>query len=121
MEIWKDVIGAEEFYEISSLGRIRNKITKNILKPSKSGKYRHIQLKYGINKNGLIHRLVAEAFIPNPFNFRCLNHIEDNKVNNSADNLEWFTNLNNCKYGKVSLKRNSKIIQYDMCENAIKI
>ena len=65
MEIWKDVIGAEEFYEISSLGRIRNKITKNILKPSKSGKYRHIQLKYGINKNVLIHRLVAEAFIPN--------------------------------------------------------
>lgn len=37
MEIWKDVIGAEEFYEISSLGRIRNKITKNILKPSKAG------------------------------------------------------------------------------------
>ncbi len=121
MEIWKDVIGAEEFYEISSLGRIRNKITKNILKPSKSGKYRHIQLKYGINKNVLIHRLVAEAFIPNPFNFRCVNHIDENKENNSADNLEWCTYQYNCKYGKGALKRNSKIIQYDMCGNAIKI
>lgn len=50
---WKSgkmLLERKNFTEISSLGRIRNKITKNILKPSKSGKYRHIQLKYGINQ-----------------------------------------------------------------------
>lgn len=121
MEEWKDVVGAEEYYQVSNLGRIRNKITKDILKPSMSGKYRHIELKYGINKNVLIHRLVAEAFIPNPFNFRCVNHIDENKENNRADNLEWCTYQYNNTYGKGALERNSKIIQYDMAGNALKI
>ena len=121
MEEWKDVVGAEQFYQISDLGRIRNKITKDILKPSKSGAYRHIELRYGINKNVLIHRLVAEAFIPNPFNFRCVNHIDEDKENNCADNLEWCTYQYNCRYGNGSLARNSKIIQYDMRGNALKI
>lgn len=121
MEEWRDVIGAEEYYQVSNLGRIRNKITKDILKPSKSGEYRHIELRYGINKNVLIHRLVAEAFVPNPFNFRCVNHIDENKENNRADNLEWCTYQYNNTYGKGALQRNSKVIQYDMAGNALKI
>lgn len=120
-EIWKDVVGAEDYYQISSFGRVKNKGTGEILKPSKSGKYRHIELRYGINRNFLIHRMVAEAFIPNPFNLRCVNHIDENKENNHVDNLEWCTYQYNTTYGKGSLQRNSKIIQYDMAGNALKI
>lgn len=120
MEVWKDVVGAEKFYEVSSHGRIRNKITNDILKPSKSGDYRHIKLKYGINKDVLIHRIVAEAFIPNPFNFRCVNHIDENKENNCADNLEWCTYQYNCTYGNGALKRNSRIIQKDVMNHVVK-
>lgn len=121
MEEWKDVIGAEKYYQISSKGRIRNKITKDILKPSTSGNYKHIELRYGINKNVLIHRLVAEAFIPNPFNLRCVNHIDENKENNCVENLEWCSAKYNVNYGNGALKRNQRIIQYDLEGNAIKI
>lgn len=121
MEEWKDVIGAEKYYQISSKGRIRNKITKDILKPSTSGNYRHIELRYGINKNVLIHKLVAEAFIPNPFNLRCVNHIDENKENNCVENLEWCSAKYNVNYGNGALKRNQRIIQYDLEGNAIKI
>ena len=68
MEEWKDVVGAEDYYQISNLGRIKSKRTGEILKPSKSGEYRHIELRYGIDKNVLIHRLVAEAFVSNTIN-----------------------------------------------------
>ncbi len=121
MEEWRDVVGAEKFYQISNYGRVKNKITDSIIKPSKSGKYRHIQLKYGINKNFLVHRMVAEAFVPNPLNLRCVNHIDENKENNHADNLEWCTYQYNVRYGNGALKRNSRVIQYDLSGNAIKI
>ena len=121
MEEWKDVVGAEEYYQISNLGRIKNKLTGDILKPSRSGGYRHIVLRYGINRNVTIHRLVAEAFIPNPFNLRCVNHKDENKENNHADNLEWCTHRYNLSYGKNATQRNQRIIQYDLQGNALKI
>lgn len=121
MEIWKDVVGAEEYYQISSIGRIRNKLTNQILKPSKSGGYYHIELCYNIKRNALIHRLVAEAFIPNPFNLPCVNHIDENKLNNCIDNLEWCSYKYNTTYGKAALGRNSKVIQFDLQGNAMKI
>ena len=121
MEEWRDVVGAEKYYEVSNLGKIRNKITGDILKPSKSGGYFHIELRYGINKDCLIHRLVAQAFIPNPFNLSCVNHKDENKLNNRADNLEWCTYQYNNKYGAGALKRNQRIIQYDLSGNALKI
>lgn len=121
MELWKDVIGYEEYYQISTLGRIRNKIENRILKPSKSGGYYHISLRYGKKKECLIHRLVAEAFIDNPFNFRCVNHKDENKLNNNVDNLEWCTVRYNSSYGKCELMRNQRVIQYDLSGNALKI
>lgn len=121
MEIWKDVVGAEDYYQISNLGRIKNKGTGEVLKPSKSGGYRHIVLRYGIDKNVLIHRLVAEAFVPNPLNLRCVNHKDENKLNNCADNLEWCTYQYNNRYGQGALERNQRIIQYDLNGNALRI
>lgn len=120
-EVWKDVVGAEEYYQISNLGRIKNKGNGEILRQSKTGGYAHIELRYGINKHCLIHRLVAEAFVPNPFNYEYVNHIDENKKNNRADNLEWCTCKYNCNYGIGALQRNHSIIQYDMDGNALKI
>ena len=121
MEHWKDVVGAEEHYQISDFGRVKIKHTGDILKPSRNGRYMHIELRYGVNRNFLIHRMVAEAFIPNPFGLRCVNHKDENKQNNNLDNLEWCTYQYNARYGKGSLARNSKVIQYDMAGNALKI
>lgn len=94
-EIWKDIEFGNGRYKISSYGRIKsffNGITK-ILKPAleKCG-YFYIQLNYnGKHRDLKIHRLVAEAFIPNPENKKTVNHIDGNKMNNFVNNLEWAT------------------------------
>ena len=121
MEIWKDIENYEEYYQISSLGRIRNKKENRILKPSKSCGYYHISLRYGNKKEMLIHRLVAKAFIPNPLNLSYVNHKDENKLNNNVENLEWCTAKYNNSYGKGALARNQRVIQYDLQGNAIKI
>lgn len=121
MEKWKDVVGAEEHYQVSNLGRIRNKHTYAILKPSENKNYKTVDLRYGINKTCLVHRLVAIAFIPNPNNFTQVNHKDENKKNNNAENLEWCTPQYNVNYGKGALARNQRVIQYDLDGNAIKI
>ena len=121
MELWKDITNYEEYYQISNLGRIKNKKQNRILKPSKSGGYYHISLRYGQRKECLIHRLVAEAFIPNPHNLNYVNHKDENKLNNSVNNLEWCTAKYNVAYGKGALARNQRIIQYDLQGNALKI
>ena len=121
MEIWKDIEDYEEYYQISNLGRIRNKKESRILKPSKSGGYYHISLRYGNKKEMLIHRLVAKAFIPNPLNLSYVNHKDENKLNNNVENLEWCTAKYNNSYGKGALARNQRVIQYDLQGNAIKI
>jgi len=120
MEIWKCVVGAEDHYIVSNYGRIKNKHTDCILKPSKSGCYYHVELRYGINKHLLVHRIVAEAFIPNPSNFPQVNHIDEDKHNNNATNLEWCDSKYNNNYGYGSLARNQKIQQLDLDGNLIK-
>lgn len=102
-EIWKDVKGFEGLYMISNLGRIKHYSNKNkwkILKQTnKKGSYFKIVLKCkDYTKSTRIHRLVAEAFIPNPNNLPQVNHIDMNKQNNKVDNLEWVTPKENvCK------------------------
>lgn len=120
-EEWRDVVGAEKFYKVSSYGNIVNKLTGKCLKPSKSGSYNHIQLRYGVNKNYLVHRLVAEAFIPNPNNLPQVNHIDENKRNNRVDNLEWCSAKYNSTYGKGSKAKEHRVIQFDLSGNALKI
>ena len=93
MEYWKDAVGFEGRYEISSLGRVRNKETKHILKTQGKHGYRRINLTDGSgkSKNCSVHRMVAMAFIDNPENKPQVNHIDGDHANNCVDNLEWVT------------------------------
>lgn len=105
-EVWKDVEGYEGYYLVSNYGRIksfyRNKKGR-VIKPSVMNGgtgYEQVGLyKNGIQKKVLLHRLIAEAFIANPDNFPFVNHIDENKINNSAENLEWCTSLYNNNHG----------------------
>lgn len=79
----------------------------------------------GKNKTLLIHRLVAETFIPNPNNYACVNHIDENKSNNNVSNLEWCNYEYNNTYKNIHLRRNldnvaRRVIQYDLDMNEIK-
>lgn len=104
-EIWKQIKGFENVFEISNLGnvkRLKCRWAKNdrILKPNvgKRGYFVvNLSLK-GFNKVVTIHRLVAIAFIPNPKNKREVNHKDGNKQNNSIENLEWVTPSENSRH-----------------------
>lgn len=94
-EIWKDIEGFENRYEISSFGNVRNKKTEKYIKPTcdPHGYYFVTLRKVGETKtnSNKIHRLVAKAFIPNPEHLPCVNHKDGDKSNNNVDNLEWCT------------------------------
>lgn len=109
-EEWRNVIGYEGLYLISSLGRVYSVLRICSSGPGycvkKGGKlkvpqknhdgYLKIQLiKDSKGKNYYIHRLVATAFIPNPFNFPTIDHIDTNKINNNVLNLKWCTRKEN--------------------------
>lgn len=90
-EMWKDVPGYEGLYQISDLGNIYSVRYKRFRK-SKTDRYGYATV--SLNKHGsqqffLVHRLVASEFIQNPCNLPEVNHIDGNKQNNRADNLEW--------------------------------
>ena len=93
-EEWKDIKDYEN-YEVSNLGNVRNKKTGRILKSNKNGGYAVVGLSKTTCKNFQVHRLVCEAFIPNPENKPQVNHIDKNGLNNNVKNLEWNTVLEN--------------------------
>jgi len=95
-EIWKNITGYEGLYQVSNLGRVRS-LRKNIIMSfSDSNVYSHINLsKHGKRRTFLAHRLVALAFIPNPDNKPCIDHIDGNPTNNHVSNLRWCTMMEN--------------------------
>lgn len=113
METWKDVKDFEGFYQISNKGNIKSLerqvtgklgsvrvLPEKLITPTDNGKG---YLVVALYKNGKryfkkIHRLVAEAFIPNPDNKSEVNHIDGNKSNNNYTNLEWSTTKENCRH-----------------------
>lgn len=99
-------------YEITEDGRVWSKYRNIYLSPStyKNG-YKRVHLRNnGIQKSFFIHRLVAQAFLPNPNNLPCVNHKDENPSNNCLDNLEWCTIEYNSNYGKRNEKL-SKVIK----------
>lgn len=99
MEIWKKIAGYAN-YSVSNKGRVRNDKTGKIrsLVLGTNGYYQ-VQLFNPTRKLHYLHRLIAEAFIPNPNNYPCVNHIDENKTNNSIENLEWCTYQHNLTHG----------------------
>lgn len=122
----KDVVGYEGLYGITPEGEVYSYKRKKFLKPRDNKKgYLQVGLcKDGKEKNHLIHRLVAEAYIPNPENLPMINHKDENKSNNCLQNLEWCDNKYNCNYGTRNERKSDKlkktVIQYDLDGNFIK-
>ena len=121
-EIWKYIPNYNHDYQVSNLGRIKSfKKKPRILRQSKTPKhYNNVNLcKEGKTISSLVHRLVAQAFIPNPENKPEVNHKDGNPRNNCVDNLEWVTrkeNMNHSRYvlgncGENVLKKKIKCVE----------
>lgn len=109
-EIWKEVSGWEGLYAVSNLGRIKSLRTKGrgIVKPNhilsqrlnRQG-YPYVNLaRSGKYKTVYVHRLVGIAFVENKNNYQFLNHMDGNKSNNNASNLEWVTAQENILHAR---------------------
>jgi hypothetical protein len=111
MEIYKDIAGYENLYQVSNMGNIKslgngnsNNSNNSKEKTLKLSKNRDGYLKVDLCKEGKVktyqvHRLVAEAFIENPNNLPQVNHRDEDKTNNASGNLEWCTPKQNINYG----------------------
>lgn len=102
-EVWTDVKGFEGVYKISDRGNLKHYTKRfgwrTLKNTNKNGWYLNVVLRGdGFKKSVKIHRLVAEAFIPNLNHYKCINHIDMNKQNNRVENLEW------CSYKENSQK-----------------
>lgn len=119
-EIWKDIEGYEGYYMVSNLGNVKSLNYKGtgkegILKPKKD-RYGYLQV--GLSKDNekkfyTVHRLVAQAFLDNSDNLPEVNHKDENKQNNHADNLEFCTSKYNANYGTRNEKLSKPIVGVD--------
>lgn len=118
-EEWRPVVGYEGLYEVSNLGRVRR---IKIIEPTKK-KHGYMQISFvdrnRVRKSFRLHRIVAEAFLPNPNGKPQVNHKDENPENNRVENLEWATAAENTNYGsrtaRAAAKNGSKtpIVQID--------
>ena len=135
IEIWKPVVGYEGLYEVSNLGKVkaikwhRGEEEKEMRPYTTYKGYLRLRLtKNGKGKQFQIHRLVAEAFIPNPENKPYIDHINTDRTDNRVENLRWVTNKENCNnpISKQNYSKSNKgktavpILQFDKNMNFIK-
>lgn len=123
-EIWKDIKGFEGLYQVSNLGRIKNSRTGKIINPYQNNNdYYLVSLSNkGVVFKKTVHRLMAEAFLPNPDNLPCVNHKSECKTENfvwvnpdgtvdpDKSNLEWCTYTYNNAYGSKPERISQKLI-----------
>lgn len=134
MEVWKEIEGYEGAYEISNKGSVKNIRTGKCLRLgySNTSNYPCVVLSLnGHKKCYAVHRLVAKAFVPNPNNLPEINHINENREDNRAENLEWCSRLYNIRYGtgirrraenvRNDPRRSTQVIQRDMDGKEIRI
>lgn len=123
-EIWKDIKGYEGYYQVSNTGKIKSLKRKvyagrermrwqyeRILSENKTNGngYKIVTLnKDGKGQNKYVHRLVAETFLKNKNNYKYINHKDENKSNNSVDNLEFCTAQYNSTYNNLHIKNGLK-------------
>ena len=113
-EEWRDIAGYEGKYMVSNTGKVKSLNYSNTGKEgileahaNEKGYLRVMLCKDGKKKVYRVHRLVAQAFIPNPDNLPQVNHIDENKENNCMDNLEWVTCSENINHGT----RNQRVVE----------
>ena len=126
IEEWRPVVGYEGLYEVSNIGRVRSidryvktcygsyRLHKGkVLSPGiRPDGYLVVSLQYRMFR---VHRIVAEAFLPNPDNLPQVNHKDEDKSNNRVDNLEWCTAKYNNNYGTARIRAKETAIKNGYC------
>ena len=139
-EEWRDVVGYEGLYQVSDQGRVKSLdrtfidkigreryVKERILKPvlTHYGYLRIDLCASGKRKMFSVHRLVCQAFHDNPENKLDVNHINENKTDNRACNLEWSTRKENCNHGtrnvRMAIAKSRPIAQYTLNGKLLKV
>lgn len=136
-EIWKPIEEYNGLYEVSNFGRVRS-LDRVVFQQGRKQVYRGtimtpfknhhgyycIRLSKGNKKKTFsVHRLVAKAFIPNPKNYPCVNHMDETHTNNNVSNLEWCTQEYNMNYGtarrRIAEANGTNVAQYSLDGNLL--
>ncbi len=124
-EIWKPIVGFEGLYEVSNFGRVKSLCTKSgvpLIRKLVSDKDGYLTV--CIKKEGKVfckkvHRLVAEGFISNPYNYPHINHKDEIKTNNNVNNLEWCSARYNNLYHDKCKRCCKRVVKLDLSGNVL--